>query len=193
MLVLGSTVAIAVCCLVADDFANTFVFKDDGHHKFLFGLLPALNDKRKPVPNTELIKMSRGFVCIMILAFVVGIVACFFESNQFRRASGTLTSFKIVAILSLLIMTLVSIPRGISHNILDGNFDSMKYGSTGTDLSAANCLFYLGILAFSEGIFTLKVPAIASSHRRTNLPLASALIAGAVTRWLFCVMGSLIL
>ena len=81
MLVLGSTVAIAVCCLVADDFANTFVFKDEGHHKFLFGLLPALNDKRKPVPNTELIKMSRGFVAVMILAFVIGIFACFFESN----------------------------------------------------------------------------------------------------------------
>jgi hypothetical protein len=30
MLVLSSTIAIVICCLIADDLASTFVFADDG-------------------------------------------------------------------------------------------------------------------------------------------------------------------
>ena len=193
MLVLSSAVAIVICCLIADDLASAYVFKDEGSNKFLFGLLPALNEKRRPVANTELIKMSRGFVFVMILAFVIGIVACFFETNQFRKASGPLTSIKIVAILALLTSVILSIPQGIFHNILDGDFKAFSAMSSGTDASITNCVFYIGVVAFGEGLFPLKVPAIASSHRRSDLPLAAASIAGAATRWLFCILAGLIM
>ena len=84
-------------------------------------------------------------------------------------------------------------PRGISHNILEGDFKAFKALSEGTDPSATNFVFYAGVVAFAEGLFPLKVPAIASSHRRSELPLTSASIAGFVTRWFFCTVMALIM
>lgn len=51
-------------------------------------------------------------------------------------------------------------------------------------------MFYAGVLAFADGMFPLKVAAIASTHRRTDLPIMWATTAGALTRWVFCGLAS---
>jgi len=166
MLILNSALSIAICAMVTDQVATAWILRDNDRDKFLFGLLPALNEDRKPVPHSELIKMSRGFLFLATLAFIMGIIACFFDNTHTHRlASVTVTALKIVAILSLLTFTLVNIPQDMQHNIFAGSFDKINF-ATGVDHSVSTLFFYAGVLAFSDGVFPLKVSAIASSHKR---------------------------
>lgn len=162
----------------------------------MFGLLPALNDERKPVPNTELIKLSRGFVICASIAFVIGaLLYCFRakDMGQVRTRSSTLhISLKIFAVLSLITMTLLQIPEGIQHKMLTGNFQGISFAN-GIDERLSAVFFYAGVLAFADGMFPLKVSAIASSHHRSNLPLVLATTCGSLTRWIFCFLASILL
>ena len=81
-LVLHSAVTIMVCSLVADEVASQFLAGDQGTGQFLFGILPALNSNHRPVPDSELIKMSRGFLICAILAFAIGLVAQVIACSQ---------------------------------------------------------------------------------------------------------------
>lgn len=137
--------------------------------------------------------MSRGFIFLATLAFVIGIIACFFENQKtHRKVSITFTALKVVALLALLTLTLVAIPQGINHNIFEGDFDKINF-AMGVDHSASTAFFYIGVLAFVEGVFPLKITAIASSHNRSSLPLGLATVSGMVTRWIFCFLTSVIL
>ena len=65
----------------------------------------------------------------------------------------------------------------------------------GLDSSLSTYLFYAGVLAFSDGLFALKIPAIASSQRKSltgtaDPPLALASVASILTRWLYCILAS---
>ena len=80
-LVLHSAIAIMLCSLVTDQMATVLIFRDEGLNQFLFGLLPALNEDKKPVANTELIKMSRGFVICASLALFISLLFCFRSSS----------------------------------------------------------------------------------------------------------------
>ena len=73
-----------------------------------------------------------------------------------------------------------------------GNLDGVIF-ATGTDTSLVSCFFYAGVLAFADGLFPLKISAIASSHHRQDLPVALAAVCGGVTRWLFCILASTVL
>lgn len=55
------------------------------------------------------------------------------------------------------------------------------------------CFFYAGVLAFADGMFPLKITAIASSYHRADLPIACVTTASALTRWSFCLLVSTIL
>ena len=46
MLILSSAVAIILCSMITDQLATTYYFHDGDQGKFLFGLLPALNEER---------------------------------------------------------------------------------------------------------------------------------------------------
>ena len=65
--------------------------------------------------------------------------------------------------------------------MLIGNFEGVSF-ATGVDTSLVSCFFYAGVLAFADGLFPLKISAIASSHHRTDLPLAFAAACGGVTK-----------
>jgi len=52
------------------------------------------------------------------------------------------------------------------------------------------CFFYLGVMAFADGLYPIKVPTIASSHGRTSLPIAWATLLSSLTKWLFCLLTS---
>ena len=62
--------------MIADDAATSFVFMDKGRDKYLFGLLRAVDEDRQSIPDTELIRVSRGFVFITVLAFCFGFIIC---------------------------------------------------------------------------------------------------------------------
>lgn len=49
------------------------------------------------------------------------------------------------------------------------------------------------MLAFADGMFSLKIPAVASSHHKTDLPIAGATAAAGLTRWVFGCLASIIL
>lgn len=49
------------------------------------------------------------------------------------------------------------------------------------------------MLAFADGMFPLKISAVASSYHRADLPIAFVTTAGALTRWTFCLLVSTIL
>ena len=91
--------------------ATVLIFRDGGDNQFLFGLLPALNEEKRPVANTELIKLSRGFVICASFALIISLLFCFRSSrdlSQVRpRASTLAISLKIFAILALLTTTLM--------------------------------------------------------------------------------------
>ena len=72
-LVMHSAITIMLCSLVADQVMNEVLFGDSGHGEYLFGYLPALNSYHKPIPDSELIKISRGFIICVVLAFIVGL------------------------------------------------------------------------------------------------------------------------
>ena len=139
--------------------------------------------------------MSRGFVICAILALMISLLFCFRSSNvsQVRARSSTLSiSLKIFAVCALLTTTLLQIPEGIQHNLLIGNFEGVTF-ATGVDTSVVSCFFYAGVLAFADGMFPLKVSAIASSHHRSDLPLVFATACGGLTRWIFCFLASTVL
>jgi len=182
-----------ICSIVADQMADIF-FKDEGKAMFLFGLLPALNDDRKTVPDTELIKISRGFLVLLTVAFVLGLIYCFRDSSQAVRSSTSTLSVmvKVCAIFVLITTTALQIPEGIWHNILAGNFAGFNF-ATGIHPTTATCFFYAGVLAFADGMFPLKIPAMASSHHRSDLPLVLATTLASLSRWIFCIFASTIL
>ena len=104
---------------------------DQGRGQYLFGILPALNSKHKPVPETELIKMSRGFLICMILAFGFGLVAqvisCIQQSDQgqssVRRApSAHRLMGKVLGVVALLVGAMMQLPAATQHSLLVGNF-----------------------------------------------------------------------
>ena len=189
-----SAIAIMICALVTDQLATQIIFKDQNSGMILFGLLPALNEDRKPVPDTELIKISRGFVGLMVIALVIGFFYCFRDSQSQVRlpTSATSVSLKFIAILALVVTAAVQLPNPIWHNVLVGNIEGFSF-ATGTDPSLMACFFWAGVLAFGDGMFPLKVPAIASSHHRSDLPLTLATICAGIFRWLFCAFASTIL
>ena len=69
-LVMNSAITIMLCSHVADQVVSEILFGDAGEGQYLFGVLPALNSNHLPVPETELIKMSRGFLICIILALL---------------------------------------------------------------------------------------------------------------------------
>ena len=87
---------------------------------------------------------------------------------------------------------IIQTPDHIKHNLLLGRFAGIYFGP-GVDPSITSCFYYAGVLAFADGTFTLKIPAIASSHHRTNLPVGLATTTGFLTRWIFCCLASTIL
>ena len=59
-------------------------------------------------------------------------------------------------------------------------------------------MFYAGVLAFSDGIFALKMPAIASSQRRSlpgaaDPPLFIVSVVSWLHRWIYCILASMAL
>jgi len=145
------------------------------------------------VPNTELIKMSRGFLFFGVVAFNIGIIALIFNfMPSHREISITHVSIKVVAIIALLVTNVMTIPSGMMHNMLIGNFHHINL-PTGMDSSIATTFFYAGVVAFAEGMFPLKIMAIANSHNRSDLPLTLATFLGTLTRWIICILASLIL
>ena len=44
-------------------------------NRIIFSALPAINEEHSAVPGSELIKMSRGFMIVMILAFLFGLLS----------------------------------------------------------------------------------------------------------------------
>ena len=139
--------------------------------------------------------MSRGFLTCMAVAFVFGIASTLIFSNegQIRKPySLWAISLKLIGILALIVGVIIQTPAHIKHNLLAGHFAGIKFGP-GVDPTPTSCFFYAGVLAFTDGMFPLKIPAIASSHHRTNLPIGLATTAGFLTRWIFCCFASTIL
>ena len=193
LLIFTSTIAIIICAMIADQLVTAYYFHDKDAGKFLFGLLPALNEDRQPVPDTELIKMSRGYLFFLVAAINIGILALIFRMiPEQREVSHSSIIIKLFAIFALLTCVVVTIPSGVLHNILVGDMSSINLPK-GTDASAATAFFYAGVVAFAEGMLPVKVVAIANSHNRSDLPLAWSTLAGAFVRWLICVLASLIL
>lgn len=172
-LMLQTSITIMVCSLVANEVINEFFAQDAGSGEILFSILPALNNDHEPVANSELIKMSRGFLVVAICAFAFGLVSQVVScrsisnaNNQVRQAPSahTLTA-KIFAAVALLAGALLQLPAQTQYDLLIGDFQSVKFatmdGVSGSGF--LTCLFYAGVLAFSDGMFALKIPAIASS------------------------------
>ena len=193
MLIFTSAVAIIICAMIADQLVTAYYFRDGDRGKFLFGLLPALDENRQPVPDTELIKMSRGYIFFGVAAINIGILALIFRlMPENREVSTPAITLKLVAIFALLTCTVLTIPTGALHNMLIGNYENINLPK-GTDFSAATAFFYAGVVAFAEGMFPIKVVAIANSHNRSDLPLTLATAAGTFTRWFICILASLLL
>ena len=137
--------------------------------------------------------MSRGFLFFCVVAFNIGIIALIFNFKPAHRdVSVPYVSIKLVAIILMLVATLMTIPNGMMHNMLIGNLSHINL-PVGMDFTAATTFFYAGVLAFAEGMFPIKVIAIANSHNRNDLPLGLATFSGALTRWLICIGLSLVM
>lgn len=98
----------------------------------------------------------------------------------------------MLAILALVLSVLIQIPQNIHHSLIIGMFDDVNFPK-GQDTTLASFFFYAGVLAFSDGMFPLKISAIASSHHRPDLPLVLATTSSFVTKWLFCFFASIVL
>jgi len=191
LLILNTVVAIMICSIAVDQLVSIFL-KDEGKGMYLFGLLPALNEDRKTVPDSELIKFSRGFLVLLIAAFVLGFIHCFRDSSQVRSTSALAVTVKFCALFALILLTAAHVPGGIWHDVLIFNHVGFNFAK-GIDPSAVTCFFYAGVLAFADGMFPLKIPAIASSHHRSDLPLVLAVTLASLSRWIFCIFASTIL
>ena len=86
----------------------------------------------------------------------------------------------------------VHIPTGIQRNILKSDFAEISFAK-GLDNSVTTCFFYAGVLAFADGMFPVKVSAIASNYHRADLPITLVTTAGAFTRWVFCFLVSTVI
>lgn len=138
--------------------------------------------------------MSRGFLTCMAVAFVFGIATTLIYNNegQIRQQySLWAISLKLIGIVALIVSVIIQTPDHVKHNLLLGRFTGIKF-APGVDPSITSCFYYAGVLAFADGTFTLKIPAIASSHHRTNLPVGLATTTGFFTRWIFCCFASTI-
>jgi len=91
----------------------------------------------------------------------------------------------------------MQLPPQTQQDMFLGNFEKVRFapleGSSG--YSYRTCLFYAGVLAFSDGFFALKIPSIASSQRKgfsgaADPPLLIAVATSFIIRWLYCILAS---
>ena len=97
LLVVGSAISVTIASGLFDEVINAYA---DGHRgvshgdKFLINLLPAIDKDMQPIPDTELIRISRGYAFCLIIALMYGTI---FGPRKLAR--GTLVS--TLAILAL--------------------------------------------------------------------------------------------
>lgn len=140
-----------------------------------------------------MIKISRGFVILPVFAFILGLIFLLTEHRAERQKSSVgYLVIKFLSIMTLLVTVAIMIPGGIWHSILLGSTEGFRYAQ-GTNPSTSVMVFYAGALAFIDGMFPLKVPAIASHHRRSDMPIELATVLALLTRWVYCVFASTIL
>ena len=97
LLVACSAVSITIASAMFDEAINVWSYGFSGvstGSQFYVSLLPAIDKDMKPIPDTELIRISHGYALCLVLALAYGAV---FGPKRLSR--GTLTS--CVAILCL--------------------------------------------------------------------------------------------
>ena len=91
---------------------------------------------------------------------------------------------------------MMQLPTATQYNLLVGNFENVQFASmNGLNGSVSTCLFYAGVLAFSDGMLAVKLPAIASSQRKSlpgaaDPPLILAAVMSWLVKWLYCILAS---
>ena len=77
LLVIGSAISITIASAVFDEAINAYA---DGYggisrgNKFFVNLLPAIDKDMHPIPDTELIRVSRGYAFCLVLALIYGAI-----------------------------------------------------------------------------------------------------------------------
>ena len=98
---------------VADETFNYFMREHENNvHQYMFSFLPSMDRNRNPIPNTELIKISRGSLVILGLALVLSIGRCFLTDYTGRRPATIFSVIVgVIAILALLVSLCIQAPE----------------------------------------------------------------------------------
>jgi len=107
LLITGTAISTVLVSSLIDEIINVFVEGEAGlssGNQYFVNLLPASDKDMRPIPDTELIQMSRGFAFCLVLALL-------YSATVGPRKLQYASLFKVVAILGLFTGIFLELPN----------------------------------------------------------------------------------
>ena len=184
LLIAGTAISIIVVSALADEIINMTLDKEAGitfNGQYFVNLLTAQDSHMQPIPDSELIQISRGYAVVLILGLV-------YSATIGPRQLYCGQFFKIIAIVGLIVGTCLELPQSFWESLASRQFTFEV--PEGRQNSFIRTLFYSGFLIFSVGNLPITIPEISGENKATELPVYKATICAILTKVLFGVLGS---
>jgi len=185
LLVIGTAISIILTSSLIDEIINVFVEGEPGlssGSQYFVNLLPASDKNMKPIPDTELIQMSRGYAFCLVLALLYSATI-----GPRKLFCGPL--LKVLALIALFTGIAIELPNPFWAMVKNRQFSGIEFPN-GEEITILQTIFYSGFLAFSVSNLPIIAPEIASEHKSAEMPLYRATILAVITKFAFGMLGS---
>jgi len=189
LLIAGTAVSIIMVSSLIDEIINVFVEGEPGltsSQQYFVNLLPASDKDMKPIPDTELIQISRGFAFCLVLALL-------YSATVGPRKLYYGSILKVFALISLFVGISLELPNSFWSMVKNRQFSAIEFPQ-GEEITILQTIFYSGFIAFSVSSFPIVVTEVASEIKTAHLPLYRSTLFAVLTKFTFGMLGgSLIL
>lgn len=135
----------------------------------------------KPIPDTELIQMSRGYAFCLVLALLYSAMI-----GPRKLLCGTV--LKVLALVGLFIGICLEFPDQFWASLANGQIDAIDV-PIGEPISIIQSIFYSGFIAFSVSNLPIVIPEISSELKTGEVPIYRATTCAVLTKFAFGIMG----
>ena len=189
LLVAGTGISIILTSSLIDEIINVFVEEEAGlssGKQYFVSLLPASDKEMKPIPDTELIQMSRGYAFCLVIALL-------YSAMIGPRKLLYSSLWKVLALMALFAGTCLEFPEqfwaNIAHAIANRQFSDIQV-PTGENITIIQSIFYSGFVAFTVSNLPIVAPEISSELKTGDLPIYRATFFAIITKLAFGMLGA---
>lgn len=114
LLIIGTAISITLVSALADEIINMTVESEEGitnNGQYFVNLLKAQDSHMKPIPDSELIQISRGYVFVLVLGLL-------YSATIGPRQLYCGLFFKVIAILGLFVGACFEMPQTFWESLL---------------------------------------------------------------------------